>query len=103
MPCRLKIGSSFVLHRFALKITYTCFSAYYFTSGCPNGYMYMGNECKQKCRYQNYDKECKILCICNSDFCDHINGCDFSKIFLKIVLFADQRFVADKLKRQTFE
>lgn len=84
MQCRIKIGSSlkfffFANIRFALK---NCFSANNILSGCPNSYI--GNECKQQCRYQNNGKECQILCRCNLDFCNHIDGCNFSKIESKI-------------------
>lgn len=45
---------------------------------CPIGYM--GKDCKQQCRYPNYGKQCQSFCNCTADFCDHIGGCNVSKI-----------------------
>ncbi|XP_052711376.1 scavenger receptor class F member 1-like [Crassostrea angulata] len=48
------------------------------SKSCPIGYM--GNDCKQQCRFPNYGKECQSFCKCTSDFCDHIDGCNISEI-----------------------
>lgn len=49
---------------------------------CTPGYM--GEGCKQKCRYPNYGIGCQSGCSCIESSCDHILGCNISESKRKI-------------------